>query len=162
MGDYEQNAVNTIIGTGSEVSDNNWEDEPVKEQTSSENEFTLKYLGETMTVDKNQAIELAQKGMDYDRIRRRFEKLKTTAFQESGNPAAVKRATDIDEFLEDYPEVKPEAISIEVWQAVKRGRTLSEAYTKWENSRIKSERETSAQKSAAAGHALGSRRSAAV
>ena len=39
------------------------------------NQLTLKYLGETKTVSRNEAITLAQKGMDYDRIRQKFDEL---------------------------------------------------------------------------------------
>jgi len=40
-------------------------------------QFTLKYLGETKTVSRDEAITLAQKGMDYDRIRQKFDELTT-------------------------------------------------------------------------------------
>ncbi len=40
-------------------------------------QFSLKYLGETKTVSRDEAITLAQKGMDYDRIRQKFEELTT-------------------------------------------------------------------------------------
>ena len=162
MGDDKNINTEMLDDGGSKVNDIDWEDEPVKEQTSSEKGFILKYLGETMTVDKDKAVELAQKGMDYDRIRRRYDTLKTTAYKERGDSKAVKRAMDIDEFMEDYPEIKPESIPNEVWQAVKHGRTLSEAYTKWENTRIKTEREAEAQQSAVAERALGSRISSPV
>ena len=37
--------------------------------------FTLKHLGEEITVDRDEMVRLAQKGRDYDRIRQRVETL---------------------------------------------------------------------------------------
>lgn len=39
--------------------------------------FELKYMGETKTVGKNEAIVLAQKGLDYDRIRQERDSMST-------------------------------------------------------------------------------------
>ena len=78
-----------------------WEENA--EPAEAEEAFTLKYMGEERTVGREEALALAQKGMDYDRIRGRYERLKTTAL--SGGDEAVRRSADIDEFIEDYPEV---------------------------------------------------------
>jgi hypothetical protein len=125
-------------------------------------EFTLKYLGSEVAVDRGKAIELAQKGMDYDRIRKRYERLKTTALREGADPAGIKRTDDIDGFLEDYPEVKPSEIPAEVWEAVRAGRSLSEAYMKWENNRLRDESESVRQNRAMNGVSTGSRDSGGV
>ena len=41
------------------------------------------------------------------------------------------------EFLEAYPEAKPEDIPPEVWGAVKKGETLLSAYTRYENKKLR-------------------------
>ena len=41
------------------------------------------------------------------------------------------------EFLEAYPEAKPEDIPPEVWGAVKKGETLLSAYTRYENKQLR-------------------------
>lgn len=49
-------------------------------ETESEKEtdqFTLKYLGEEKSVSRDEVVTLAQKGMDYDRIRQKHEELNT-------------------------------------------------------------------------------------
>lgn len=46
-----------------------------QEQTSTE-EFLLKHMDQTFTVDRQKVTELAQKGLDYERIRQQREELK--------------------------------------------------------------------------------------
>jgi hypothetical protein len=43
------------------------------------------------------------------------------------------------EFLEAYPDVKPEDVPAEVWQEVAKGRNLLDAYVRYENKRLKDE-----------------------
>lgn len=43
------------------------------------------------------------------------------------------------DFLEAYPDVKAEEIPVEVWKEVKEGRNLTDAYTRYENKRLKDE-----------------------
>lgn len=43
------------------------------------------------------------------------------------------------EFLEAYPDVKPEDVPVEVWKEVKEGRNLLDAYVRYENKRLKDE-----------------------
>ena len=50
--------------------------------------------------------------------------------------AEHKQYTD---FLEAYPDVKPEDIPVEVWKEHKEGRSLTEAYMRYENQRLKDE-----------------------
>lgn len=40
-----------------------------------EGEFTLKHLDRTLSVDRDEVIRLAQKGLDYDRVKSRYYKL---------------------------------------------------------------------------------------
>jgi C-terminal processing protease CtpA/Prc len=50
--------------------------------------------------------------------------------------AENKQYTD---FLEAYPDVKPEDIPVEVWKEHKAGRNLLDAYIRYENQRLKDE-----------------------
>lgn len=43
------------------------------------------------------------------------------------------------EFLDAYPDVKPEDVPVEVWVEVNKGRNLLEAYVRYENKRLKEE-----------------------
>lgn len=52
---------------------------------------------------------------------------------------AQARQKDIENFYRVYPGVDPNSIPKEVWDAVKAGDTLTGAYTRWENSKLKAE-----------------------
>ena len=51
-------------------------EEPVAEEQTSDPMFTLKHLGETKDYTRDETITLAQKGLDYDRIRAERDALK--------------------------------------------------------------------------------------
>ena len=51
-------------------------EEPVEEEKPSDQTFTLKHLGESKDYSKDETITLAQKGLDYDRIRNERDALK--------------------------------------------------------------------------------------
>ena len=51
-------------------------EEPVEEAKTEDQLFTLKHLGETKDYSKDEIIPLAQKGLDYDRIRTERDTLK--------------------------------------------------------------------------------------
>lgn len=54
--------------------DEDWEaDQPTGAKSRSSDSFTLKYMDEEKTVSREEVVTLAQKGMDYDRVRRRLE-----------------------------------------------------------------------------------------
>lgn len=195
-------------------------DEPKPEAKEETDQFTLKYLGEDKTVTRDEIVPLAQKGMDYDRIRQKFDELsaeKTTLAEEKAkaderiaildelakqqgfknadelidetratvlsqkdgidiavarqrvaldkkerelkdreakltaeksakdgeadkaNEAERKRQADIMAFAKDFPDVKPNEIPVEVWQAVGKGESLSTAYAKYENAQLKAQ-----------------------
>jgi hypothetical protein len=129
-------------------------------QTGNANEeFTLKYLGQELQVGAEKLVKLAQKGMDYDRIRERYERLKTTAVEAGGNPLIIRRTSEIDAFVEDFPDVKAADVPQEVWSELKSGKTLSEAYLQWENERLKREAEAGRQNQVAGLRSTGSRSS---
>ena len=160
--------------------------------------FTLKHLDETRTVDRDEVVALAQKGMDYDRMRGKYDDVsarlkeiddwcseytsgkdfntfrddveaarlaqqrgidKATALerikldrerkaleaerqkatQAEGEAEAQKRkaAEDIKEFNKRFPDVAAklatdkDAVPQEVWDAVRRGERLVDAYDKY-------------------------------
>ena len=57
-------------------------------------QFSLKHLDETRTVDREEVIALAQKGLDYDRIREKYDAAKETVDWYEKNQDSVR-------FLED-------------------------------------------------------------
>lgn len=63
------------------------EDEADDTKPEADQSFELKYLGEVKTVSKDEAVVLAQKGMDYDRLRGKYDTLATEkeAFKESAD-----------------------------------------------------------------------------
>lgn len=52
---------------------------------------------------------------------------------------AKARQKDIESFYKAYPKVDPKSIPQEVWDAVKSGDTLTNAYTRYENQRLQAE-----------------------
>jgi len=108
--------------------------------------FTLKHLGETRTVGRDEVITLAQKGLDYDRIRRKYDETSARPSRMNAPVSAqedettAKRQAEIREFLAEYgTEVDPQTIPAEVWQSVADGRTLLAAYQAWELKRLRLE-----------------------
>lgn len=179
------------------------------ENAEADHSFTLKHLDEVRTVNRDEVIALAQKGMDYDRIKARLdEKISVEnaeaaealefvrAMAERSNVSAQdfmdsvvastraksdrsdynevlatvkmerrekaleereqklanaqtekkqqtevesKRQADIRNFIATFPEVKAETIPKEVWSAVAKGKTLTEAYALHEAARLRAE-----------------------
>lgn len=67
--------------------------EPEKADAETD-QFELKHLDETKTVSREEVITLAQKGMDYDRIRRKYDELKAGEAQRSAHEAFLKELAD--------------------------------------------------------------------
>jgi hypothetical protein len=104
--------------------------------------FTLKHLGEVRTVGRDEVIALAQKGLDYDRIRGRYGEASNRqgVMAAPEDETAAKRRAEILEFFEEYgTEVDPRTIPAEVWRAVAGGRTLLAAYQAWELKKLRLE-----------------------
>ncbi|MEG1108554.1 MAG: hypothetical protein RSE97_06785, partial [Oscillospiraceae bacterium] len=85
-------------GEGEETpnSEGNKEEKPEGEEAPPE-AFTLKYMGEEKSVSKEDIIPLAQKGMDYDRVRQKFDELSgehTTLATENTTLKAEKAKAD--------------------------------------------------------------------
>lgn len=61
------------------------EDRQAEEQKEPDQTFELKHLDETRTVNREEVIQLAQKGLDYDRIRGKLDELRGLEKQASEN-----------------------------------------------------------------------------
>lgn len=66
------------------------EAEPGQAQPEADQLFELKHLDETRTVNRDEVIALAQKGMDYDRIRERYDAAKESIEWYNRNADSVK------------------------------------------------------------------------
>ena len=69
------------------------EAEPEKAEAETD-QFELKHLDETRTVSRDEVITLAQKGMDSDRIRTKYDELKAGEAQRSAHEAFLKELAD--------------------------------------------------------------------
>ena len=97
--------------------------------------YTLKHLGREVNVTRDEIITLAQKGMDYDRIRARSDALMLKSAETDGY--SERRDRELLEFVSVYRDVAPDSIPAEVWSEVETGRTLLTAYQGYENRRLK-------------------------
>lgn len=188
--------------------------EGTEESTSEEADqlFELKHLDETRNVNREEVIQLAQKGMDYDRVRTKYDEAKPQIEWYTKNATSVKwleeiaeaqgisftelidqtraqimanetnqslavcrgivanerkaaeleaekaklgtpdvkKQEDVQAFIREYPEQakNPEALPQEVWEAVRKGETLVNAYRAYELKEIKAQ--LAAQKTEAA------------
>lgn len=67
--------------------------EPEKAKAETD-QFELKHLDETKTVSRDEVITLAQKGMDYDRIRTKYDELKAGEAQRNAHEAFLKELAE--------------------------------------------------------------------
>lgn len=175
-------------------------EEPTEEETQAD-QFELKHLDEVRSVGREEVIALAQKGMDYDRVRQKYDAAKPAVEWYEKNSDNVKwleemaaeqnmslsemvdetraqvmagktnqavavcrgivanerkalelearqkamEATDknskvgeeVEEFRQEYSDVKPDGIPQEVWDAVNKGERLINAYRAYENKQLK-------------------------
>lgn len=188
-------------GTGEETAAEDTGAEPEGEPEVKEPEpetFTLKHLDETRTVGRDEVVALAQKGMDYDRMRGKYddvsarlkeiddwfseytsgkdfntfrddveaarlaqqrgidkstalerikldrerkaleaERQKATQAESEAEAQKRKAAEDVREFNKRFPDVAAklatdkDAVPQEVWDAVRRGERLVDAYDKY-------------------------------
>lgn len=75
-------------------------EEPAEEAKTEDQLFTLKHLGETKDYSKDEIIPLAQKGLDYDRIRTERDTLKS-------EQATLK---EHEEFLKELAELAGQSV----------------------------------------------------
>jgi len=84
-------------------------------------------------IQKNIPPEFAQKLLEHDKIVQEYQTEKQIREQKE------KEQKMYLEFLEAYPNVKPEEVPVEVWQEVAKGRSLLDAYIRHENQKLKAE-----------------------
>jgi len=110
----------------------------VQDTPETEQGFTLKVCGKTMEVSREQAIALAQKGADYDRVKADAEDLRRWKQENEGRLSAAKKREeeDFESFLTRFPQVSPQDIPEEVWRSVSEGESLVSAWLGHENRRL--------------------------
>lgn len=90
------------------------EEDEADEQDEADQLFTLKHLDETREVGRDEVIALAQKGMDYDRIRADRDQVR----------ADMARLTEMEEFLKEL--AAPNNMTIEELMDTTRANVLAE------------------------------------
>lgn len=71
-----------------------------EQQTAQETPFEVTYMNETRTLSRDEAVQFAQKGMDYDRIRQKWDDARETIlFIDEQAKAAGMNRTDFVNFL---------------------------------------------------------------
>jgi len=122
-------------------------------EETTENEFSLKvkYNGEEQFLNREQAIEFAQKGMNYDHVKEQLENLKNTPerdisenrFNQLRKELDEIRAQDIaekkwNEFRKEHQEYQTyQMLPEEVRAHVADGAELDAAYAIYENKQLK-------------------------
>lgn len=70
---WEDDALWEDGGSSKSEGEEDWEaDQPNRSESSNTDQFLLKYMNEEKTVNREEVVTLAQKGMDYDRVRSRL------------------------------------------------------------------------------------------
>lgn len=129
---------------------------PEAEDVKEEGEFTLRHLDDTFSVGRDEVIALAQKGLDYDRIREKLEAARARlaelgdqtgsarggaapvgteegAAAGTAREAAAKREREARDFVAAHPEaaaalLRGESLPERVWQLVREGESLGRAW----------------------------------
>jgi hypothetical protein len=203
------------------------EEKPNAEKPAPEGEHKIrvKYLDQERELGEEEAVALAQKGLDYDRIRAKYDEnkpsvelihfladqskmtvpefvtfvRKQTKLSQGMDEASANRFMELEDreaevsrkeeeqraaqaeaskkteeqraqqeaqqadfrrFAAKYPDVKPETIPREVWDAVKSGASLTEAYQEHLFQKLAAENEALKQSAKNAGRSAGSMQSA--
>ena len=104
------------------------EQEPAAEETKEKAEtdqFELKHLDEKRTVNREEVIALAQKGLDYDRIRAKYDEMKAGETQRNAHEDFLKElAENAGQSVEDM--IDSARARMLVNKAATEGKTLSE------------------------------------
>lgn len=173
----------------------------------------IKYNKEQVKLDREKAIELAQKGMNYEKAVERAKQeardsyIAEQGYEWNGKPITTeseyrealreqelleqyqsqdvpdeviyelienkkfrekyetekqqqelqtKQQMDFQNFLEAYPDVKPDSIPVNVWQEVEQGKSLVDAYMKHENRLLKQKLNIEQKNQENAGASIGS------
>lgn len=120
--------------------------EPEKAKAETD-QFELKHLDETRTVSRDEVITLAQKGMDYDRIRAKYDEMKAGETQRNAHESFLKElAESAGQSVEDM--IDSARARMLVNKAVAEGKTLSEdeAMTQVKQARTAAEQTDTAEK----------------
>ena len=105
-----------------------------EQKPEADNSFELKYMGETKTVGKEEAVVLAQKGLDYDRIRQERDSMSTEL---EGLRADKNKLAEYEDFLKalatsvnmDIPAMMDSTrAKMLVAAEKKKGNTISEEF----------------------------------
>ena len=101
---------------------------------------------ELIATGMNEQDAAARVSMEKERADLARQRAEIQAYQDQQNSVlkhaqqqAQARKQDIEAFYQSYPGVDPKSIPPEVWGAVRRGDTLTNAYTRWENKRLQAE-----------------------
>lgn len=113
-----------------------WKGKPIKteaeyKQALQEQEMENKIRAQYSNVPDEIVNEL----LEGKRFREQYQTEKQTSEQKAAEQKMYS------EFLEAYPDIKPEEIPADVWKEVKAGRNLTDAYVRYENKQLKAERE---------------------
>ena len=96
-----------------------------KEAEAKTDQFELKHLDETRTVSRDEVITLAQKGMDYDRIRTKYDELRAGEAQRNAHEAFLKElAESAGQSVDDMIDTARARILVS--KAAAEGKTISE------------------------------------
>lgn len=125
--------------------------------------FELKHLDEVRTVSRDEVIALAQKGLDYDRIRAKYDALRADQPGSAGaelpdqegqtpqtRPEQLSPPRDAAEeagrqrsflrFSLEFPQVKAEEIPVEIWHDFAAGKgDLADLFARHENRQLKAQ-----------------------
>lgn len=89
---------------------------------------------------ETEQLEQMKKDLPEDVAKEIIENRKFREKAEADNKAREtreKQEADFKAFLDTYSDVKPESIPVEVWQEVRAGKSLVDAYAKYENKMLK-------------------------
>lgn len=120
--------------------------EPEKAKAETD-QFELKHLDETRTVSRDEVITLAQKGLDYDRIRTKYDEMKAGETQRNAHESFLKElAESAGQSVEDM--IDSARARMLVNKAATEGKTLSEddALTQVKQARTAEEQTETAEK----------------
>ena len=109
--------------------------------------FELKHLDEKRSVSREEVIALAQKGLDYDRIRAKYDALRADQPESAGQKPPVQepaaeagRQRSFLRFSLEFPQVKAEEIPAEIWRDFAAGKgDLADLFARHENRQLKAQ-----------------------
>lgn len=136
-----------------ETEEDNKEEEPKEEAKETDQFFELKYMGETKKINSNDIVPLAQKGMDYDRIRAERDELKSGKSRLDELEEVMKDAAEItgltqEEFIDNIraraiqAKAEKDGKPITEEEAAKQAKSLRETKAKEKAAESKADKQT--------------------